>query len=129
MIFGLSAALYSGITFSNGRVDQSNFHDYRILRNNEAPKIEVYHVKSLESPGGIGETATVSAGPALANAIFAATGKRLRSLPIDRNQLKSDGADKTSVSMVPPPSAPLLAVLANSRERPETGIETEAEAL
>jgi isoquinoline 1-oxidoreductase beta subunit len=129
LIFGLSAALYSGITFSNGRVEQSNFHDYRILRINEAPKIEVYHVKSLESPGGIGETATVSAGPALANAIFAATGKRLRSLPIDRNQLKSDGADKTSVSMVPPLAAPLLAALANGKERPETGIETEAETL
>ncbi|WP_082583146.1 xanthine dehydrogenase family protein molybdopterin-binding subunit [Mesorhizobium sp. Root695] len=120
LIFGLSAALYSGITFTNGRVDQSNFHDYRILRNNEAPKIEVYHVKSLESPGGIGETATVSAAPVLANAIFAATGKRLRSLPFDRNQLKSDGADKTSVSMMPPLSVPVLAALATSEETGES---------
>lgn len=92
LIFGLSAALFSDITFTDGRVDQSNFHDYRILRNNEAPKIEIHHVKSLETPGGIGETATVSAAPALANAIFAVTGKRLRTLPFNPSDLKTDGA-------------------------------------
>lgn len=115
LIFGLSAALYSGITFTDGRVDQSNFHDYRILRNNEAPKIEIHHVKSSESPGGIGETATVSAAPALANAIFAATGKRLRTLPFNRDALKTDGTDKKSVSMIPPLAAPIAAALASAK--------------
>ncbi|QND53714.1 xanthine dehydrogenase family protein molybdopterin-binding subunit [Phyllobacterium sp. 628] len=115
LIFGLSAALYSGITFTDGRVDQSNFHDYRILRNNEAPKIEIHHVKSLESPGGIGETATVSAAPVLANAIFSATGKRLRTLPFNRDELKTEGIEKKSVSMVLPIVAPLLAALASTK--------------
>jgi isoquinoline 1-oxidoreductase beta subunit len=87
LIFGLTAALYGEITVAGGRVQQSNFHDYRMLRIDEIPPIEVHVIKSGEAPGGIGETGVVAAMPALANAIFAATGKRLRSLPIDREVL------------------------------------------
>jgi isoquinoline 1-oxidoreductase beta subunit len=83
LIFGLSAALYSGITLKDGAVEQSNFHDYRILRINEAPLVEVYRIENNEPPGGLGEVGTAIAAPALANAIFAATGVRLRQLPID----------------------------------------------
>ena len=70
------------ITLKSGRVEQSNFHDYRVLRMNEAPAIEVYIVKSAEAPGGMGETGTSAISPALTNAIFAATGKRIRKLPV-----------------------------------------------
>jgi isoquinoline 1-oxidoreductase beta subunit len=87
--FGLTAALYSDITLQNGRIQQSNFHDYRMLRINESPAFEVYLVRSAEEPGGVGETATVSAAPALGNAIFAATGVRLRRYPFDRGRLAS----------------------------------------
>jgi isoquinoline 1-oxidoreductase beta subunit len=83
-IFGLSAALYNGITFAQGRVQQGNFNDYRQMRINEIPPFEVHLITSEASPGGLGEVGTVSAAPALANAIFAATGVRLRRLPIDR---------------------------------------------
>ncbi|WP_370112999.1 molybdopterin cofactor-binding domain-containing protein [Bradyrhizobium sp. USDA 329] len=86
-LFGLSAALYNGITFSDGRVEQSNFNDYRQLRINETPSIEVHLLESSEKPGGLGEVGTVSAAPALANAVFAATGVRVRRLPIDRGLL------------------------------------------
>ena len=82
IIFGLTAALFSEITFENGRVQQSNFNDYRVLRIDEAPVIDVYLVKSAQPPGGIGEPGTVGAAPALTNAIFAATGKRIRKLPV-----------------------------------------------
>jgi isoquinoline 1-oxidoreductase beta subunit len=88
-IFGITAALYGQVTFKNGRVEQSNFHDYRPLRINEAPVIEVHIVKSSESPGGMGEPGTSCLAPAVTNAIFAATGKRLRKLPIDSESLKS----------------------------------------
>jgi len=87
LLFGLSAALYNAITLKNGAVEQSNFHDYRNLRMNETPAVEVYRVESSESPGGLGEVGTAIAAPALGNAIFAATGVRLRSLPIDRRRL------------------------------------------
>jgi isoquinoline 1-oxidoreductase beta subunit len=87
-IFGVTAALYGQITIRNGRVEQSNFTDYRILRINETPDIDVHIVQSSEAPGGIGEPGTSALQPALANAIFAATGKRLRSLPVG-DQLKS----------------------------------------
>jgi isoquinoline 1-oxidoreductase beta subunit len=88
MIFGLSAALYSEITHTNGRVDQSNFHDYRVLRINESPTVHVYIVSDPSAPiGGIGETGTASAAPTLANAIFAATGRRLRRIPFGTGQL------------------------------------------
>ena len=88
IVFGLSAALYGKITFKDGRVEQSNFHDYPLLRMNEMPRVEVHILPSTEAPGGIGEPGTPPIAPALANAIFAATGKRLRSLPIDTSLLK-----------------------------------------
>ena len=84
MIFGLTAALYGEITIDKGRVQQSNFHDYRMLRIDQTPKIEVHVIKSGEAPGGIGETGVTAGPPALRNAIFAATGVALRRLPIDR---------------------------------------------
>lgn len=84
MVFGLTAALYGEITIDKGRVQQSNFHDYRMLRIDQMPKIEVYLVKSGEAPGGIGETGTIGGPPALRNAIYAATGVALRRMPIDR---------------------------------------------
>ncbi len=92
MLFGLSAALYSAITLKDGAFEQSNFHDYRNLRMNEVPRVEVYRVESSLSPGGLGEVGTAIAAPALGNAIFAATGVRLRSLPVDRHQLAENGA-------------------------------------
>jgi isoquinoline 1-oxidoreductase beta subunit len=82
IIFGVTAALYGEITLKSGRVEQSNFHDYRVLRINEAPTIEVYIVNSAEPPGGMGEAGTSAAAPAVTNAIFAATGIRLRKLPV-----------------------------------------------
>jgi isoquinoline 1-oxidoreductase beta subunit len=91
VLFGLSAALYNGITIENGRVQQSNFHDYRQIRMNEVPPFDVFVMSSEEKPGGLGEVGTVSAAPALANAIFAATGVRLRTLPIDRRALGAKG--------------------------------------
>jgi isoquinoline 1-oxidoreductase beta subunit len=84
LIFGLTAALYGEITIDKGRVQQSNFHDYRMLRIDQAPKIEVHVIKSGEEPGGIGETGATAGPPALRNAIYAATGVALRRLPIDR---------------------------------------------
>jgi isoquinoline 1-oxidoreductase beta subunit len=84
LIFGLTAALYGEIAIDKGRVRQSNFHDYRMLRIDQAPKIEVHVIKSGEAPGGIGETGTTAGPPALRNAIYAATGVALRRLPIDR---------------------------------------------
>ena len=87
LIFGLTAALYGKITIDKGRVQQSNFNDYRMLRINETPAIEVHLIKSGEVPGGIGETGTTAAPPALCNALYAATGVRLRRLPIDRELL------------------------------------------
>ncbi len=89
IMFGLAAALFSEITVKNGRVEQSNFNDYRMLRMNEAPAIEVYLVKSGEAPGGIGEPGTSALAPALTNAIFAATGTRIRKLPVNRVELRS----------------------------------------
>ena len=87
LIFGLTAALHGEITLAKGRVQQSNFNNYRMMRINETPKIEVHLIQSVEAPGGIGEPGTAAAAPALANALFAATGVRLRKLPIDRQAL------------------------------------------
>ena len=88
IIFGISGALWGEVTLKNGRVEQSNFHDVRVMRINETPKIEVHLVRNLEAPGGIGEPGTSVTGAALANAVFAATGKRIRKLPLE-NQLRS----------------------------------------
>jgi len=82
IVFGLSAALYGEITLKGGRVEQTNFGDYRVLRINEVPRIEVRLVKSTQAPGGIGEPGTSCLMPALTNAICAATGKRIRKLPV-----------------------------------------------
>jgi isoquinoline 1-oxidoreductase subunit beta len=87
LIFGITAALYGEITIENGRVQQSNFHDYRMLRIDQTPEIQVHIIKSAEAPGGIGESATTAGPPALRNAIFAATGIPLRRLPFDRDVL------------------------------------------
>jgi isoquinoline 1-oxidoreductase beta subunit len=83
--YGLSAALHGEISFENGRVQQSNFHDYQVLRIDEAPEIEVAIINSGEAMGGAGEPGTPPIAPAVANAIFAATGKRVRKLPISKN--------------------------------------------
>jgi len=83
--YGLTAALHGEISFANGRVVQSNFHDYPILRINEAPQIEVAIIDSGEAMGGAGEPGTPPIAPAVANAIYAATGKRVRRLPILKN--------------------------------------------
>jgi isoquinoline 1-oxidoreductase beta subunit len=84
IIFGITTALFSEITIRDGRVEQSNFTDYQMLRIHEAPTIEVHIVKSGEAPGGIGEPGTAVIPAALTNAIYAATGKRLRRLPVGR---------------------------------------------
>jgi isoquinoline 1-oxidoreductase beta subunit len=84
LIFGLTAALYGEIIIDKGRVQQSNFNDYRMLRIDQTPKIDVHLIKSGEPPGGIGETGANAGPPALRNAIYAATGVALRRLPIDR---------------------------------------------
>jgi isoquinoline 1-oxidoreductase beta subunit len=98
LLFGLSAALYSGITIRDGGIEQSNFHDYRNLRINETPVIELYRIESGDAPGGLGELCTAIAAPALGNAIFAATGVRLRSLPVDGDLLAQNaGAFKAVV--------------------------------
>jgi isoquinoline 1-oxidoreductase beta subunit len=80
--FGLGAALHSELTFKDGRPEQSNFHNYTVLRLNEMPKVEVYTVPSTDKMGGCGEPGTPPIAPAVANAVFAATGQRLRSLPL-----------------------------------------------
>ncbi len=84
LVFGLTAALYGEITIDKGRVQQSNFNDYRMLRIDQVPNIEVHVIKSSEDPGGIGETGCTAGPPALRNAIYAATGVALRRLPIER---------------------------------------------
>jgi isoquinoline 1-oxidoreductase beta subunit len=88
IVFGLSAALYGRITFRDGKVEQGNFDAYPVLRMSEMPKVEVHIVPSTEKPGGIGEPGLPAAAPAVTNAIFAATGKRIRTLPIDPAELK-----------------------------------------
>jgi isoquinoline 1-oxidoreductase beta subunit len=99
LLFGLGAALYSGITIKHGAIEQSNFHDYRSLRINETPLVEMHRIESDQPPGGLGEVGTAIAAPALTNAIFAATGVRLRSLPVDRALLvQNTGALKHVVA-------------------------------
>jgi isoquinoline 1-oxidoreductase beta subunit len=87
IVFGLSSTLWGEINVQNGRVQQQNFDTYRVVRMSEMPRIETYIVDSREPPGGIGEPATALVAPAVANAVYAATGKRLRSLPLARHRL------------------------------------------
>ena len=87
LVFGLTAALYGDVPISKGRVRLSNFNDYRMLRIDQVPRIDVHVIKSGEEPGGIGETGATAGPPALRNAIYAATGIALRRLPIDRAAL------------------------------------------
>ncbi|MDQ4140964.1 MAG: molybdopterin-dependent oxidoreductase [Bacteroidota bacterium] len=87
VIMGLTAAIKDGITLENGRVQQSNFHQYRVLRINEIPAIEVHIMPSTEAPGGVGEPGLPPVAPALCNAVFALIGKRVRKLPFDLNNV------------------------------------------
>jgi len=84
VVYGLTAALYGEITLERGRVKQSNFHDYPMLRLAEMPNVEVHVVPSTDKQGGIGEPSVGPIAPAVCNAIFAATGKRIRKLPIGK---------------------------------------------
>ncbi|MGY3076875.1 CO/xanthine dehydrogenase Mo-binding subunit [Bradyrhizobium sp. LM6.10] len=88
-LFGLTAALHGSITFKDGRVEQSNFDTYVPMRIDEGPLVETHLIKNAEAPGGVGEAPTAIVSAAVTNAIFAATGKRVRSLPVDTNSLKS----------------------------------------
>ena len=97
LVFGLSAALSGDATVRDGRIEQGNFHDYRVLRMNETPVIEGYMVPSTESPTGIGEPPTAIAPPALANAVFAATGVRVRRLPIAHTALAASSSASNQV--------------------------------
>ena len=87
-VYALTAAFYGQITLDRGRVQQSNFHDYQMLRINEAPEVEVHILDSGEAPGGLGEPGVPTTAPAVCNAIFALTGKRVRALPIKFDELK-----------------------------------------
>lgn len=87
IVMGITAAVKPGVTYAGGMAQQSNFHDLPIMRINEAPAMEIHIVNSGEVPGGVGEPGLPPVAPALANAIFAATGKRLRRLPIDLNEI------------------------------------------
>jgi isoquinoline 1-oxidoreductase beta subunit len=82
IVYGLSAALYGEVTLKDGRVQQSNFDDYEVLRLDAMPKVEVHIVSSGEKSGGVGEPGVPPIAPAVANAVFAATGQRLRRLPL-----------------------------------------------
>ena len=87
-VYALTAVYYGLITVDKGRVQQSNFHDYKMLRINEMPVVEVHILDSGAEVGGLGEPGVPSVAPAVCNAIYAATGKRIRALPIDPSQLK-----------------------------------------
>ena len=95
IVFGLTAALKTEITLENGRVQQTNFHDYQMLRMFESPQIEVYIVPSEQNPTGVGEPSVPPVAPALTNAIFAATGKRIRRLPIRASDLAGGSEAKS----------------------------------
>ena len=89
VVYGMSAALNNEITLDKGRVLQTNFSDYTVLRMHETPVIDIVLVRSTENPGGVGEPATALVAPALANALFEDTGKRVRTLPLHANLLKA----------------------------------------
>jgi isoquinoline 1-oxidoreductase beta subunit len=89
IVFGLTAALYGAITLKNGRVEQENFHDYPLLHMAAMPKVEVHIISSDEPPGGIGEPGVPPIAPAVANALFAASGARVRSLPLTPDKIKA----------------------------------------
>jgi isoquinoline 1-oxidoreductase beta subunit len=89
VIMGISNALYSNISIKQGRIEQSNFGDYLVARTDITPETHVYMVESSAPPGGVGEPGVPPIAPAICNAIFAATGKRIRALPIDPAQLKT----------------------------------------
>jgi isoquinoline 1-oxidoreductase beta subunit len=82
VIYGMSTSMYDEIVVKDGRIQQTNFHDYRMVRMNEAPKIEIHLFADGDKPGGIGEPVTAMMAPSVANAVFAITGKRLRKLPL-----------------------------------------------
>jgi CO/xanthine dehydrogenase Mo-binding subunit len=86
VIFGLTAALWGEINLQGGKVRQANFDGYRLLRINEVPQIDTHIIASGEAPGGIGEPATALVAPAVCNALYTATGKRVRSLPLSRHR-------------------------------------------
>lgn len=88
IVFGLGVGLWQEIRLGKGRVAQNNFSDFRVMRINEMPQVDVFIVPSTDKPGGIGKPGTACATPALTNAVFAATGKRVRRLPI-ADQLKA----------------------------------------
>ena len=92
IVYGLTAALKGEITIKAGRVEQRHFGDYQMLRHNEMPEIEVHIVPSTETPGGIGEPSTALAAGSLVNAVSAATGRRIYSLPIRPEQLRGGTA-------------------------------------
>jgi CO/xanthine dehydrogenase Mo-binding subunit len=95
IVFGLTAALKTEITLKDGKVEQSNFHDYQMVRIFESPKIEVYIVRSSANPTGVGEPGVPPVAPALTNAIFAVTGKRIRRLPIRASDLAEAAGAKS----------------------------------
>ena len=88
IVYGLGATLKSEITVRNGYINQSNYDDYEVLRMNEMPQVDVHIIKNNEDPGGVGEPGLPPIAPAITNAVFAATGKRIRKLPIRPNDLK-----------------------------------------
>ena len=89
IVYGLGATIKSEITVKNGQIDQSNYDDYEVLRMNEMPQVDVHIIKNNEEPGGVGEPGLPPIAPAVTNAVFAATGKRIRKLPITPKNLKT----------------------------------------
>jgi isoquinoline 1-oxidoreductase beta subunit len=87
IVMGITAAVKKGIMFTNGQAEQTNFHQYQVMRMNEMPTVEIHIVQSGAEPGGVGEPGLPPIAPALTNAVFAATGKRIRRLPFDLNTL------------------------------------------
>ena len=98
IVYGLTAALYSDISIRRGRVAQSNFHNYQMLRMDESPDIATYIINSGERIGGAGEPGTPAIAPALVNAIFNATGKRIRDLPVKLHDLSSEDLESQDVA-------------------------------